>query len=133
LAQTVYFTKYYKEDIYGMTSDIQAYCQKAYKGGMCDTFKVGKFNNVLSIDINSSYPCQMIRDDFPTGPYSYVQVNKNITEIPYLQPGIYEIVILSSPNTKFPLFCDKVDGKLLFANFKNHKTHATSEEIEYGR
>lgn len=48
---------------------MQEYCKLAYKGGMCDLYSRGEFKNVISIDINSSYPYQMIKGVLPVGPY----------------------------------------------------------------
>ena len=39
-----------------MPSHLSDYCKEAYKGGLTDNFRRGKFDRVVSFDINSSYP-----------------------------------------------------------------------------
>jgi DNA polymerase elongation subunit (family B) len=67
LAEKVFFFKYYDGGLYTMPEEMSNFCQNAYKGGLCDTFKTGIFQNVISVDINSSYPYQMTKAALPTG------------------------------------------------------------------
>lgn len=55
-AEKVFFWKYYKGNLYNMPEEMSEFCQRAYKGGLTDTFKRGEFQRVVSLDINSSYP-----------------------------------------------------------------------------
>lgn len=56
LAEKTFFSKYYKGGLYTMPEEMSQFCQRAYKGGLTDTFKTGVFERVVSADINSSYP-----------------------------------------------------------------------------
>ena len=67
LAEKIYFQNYYKNDIINPTDELNDYAHEAYTGGMTDNFRTGIFNNVSAIDINSSYPYQMIKAPLPTG------------------------------------------------------------------
>ena len=67
IAERIYFGKFYKGGLYTMPDGMAEFCQRAYKGGLCDNFQTGVFPRVVSFDINSSYPYQMIRAPLPVG------------------------------------------------------------------
>ena len=67
MAQKNYYWKFYQGGMYTMPEEMSNFCQRAYKGGLFYTFKTGIFNRVISVDINSSYPYQMIKAPLPTG------------------------------------------------------------------
>lgn len=78
LAQKVYFSNFYdskKCAIYTQTMEHMDFAREAYKGGYCDLFKRGEFENIYSLDINSSYPYAMT-GQFPLGPYYSVNINE---------------------------------------------------------
>lgn len=56
MAQKIFFWKHYEGGMYTMPEEMSNFCQSAYKGGLCETFKTGIFKRVISVDINSSYP-----------------------------------------------------------------------------
>jgi hypothetical protein len=59
-----------------MTDSMMEYCQRAYKGGLTDNFRRGKFNRVISFDINSSYPYQMTKAPLPVGKSYFKKINQ---------------------------------------------------------
>ena len=58
-----------------MSEGMQHYCQKAYRGGLTDNFARGEIKDVISIDINSSYPFQMFKVPFPIVKYDVLNIN----------------------------------------------------------
>lgn len=42
----------------------------SYRGGRCETFRMGKFENIYKLDINSMYPFVMKSEMYPTRPFS---------------------------------------------------------------
>jgi len=47
---------------------------ESYRGGRCEAFRMGKYNNVYKLDINSMYPYVMKVNRYPTEPVSYEPV-----------------------------------------------------------
>lgn len=88
---------------------------QGYFGGRCECFKVGVFNDIKAIDINSSYPHQMTKGL----PSNLISVTK---EIPTKNNHIIWGGLVSLSNNKkvrYPLLPIKKDFKLLFPNFVN--------------
>lgn len=50
----------------------------SYRGGRCETFRMGKFKEIYKLDINSMYPFVMKTEKYPTIPFS----NKPILDCP---------------------------------------------------
>ncbi len=67
-----------------MTQQMEEYCKKSYFGGLCDTFYVGEFKDVEALDINSSYPAQMIIKQLPIGPYRFIMNINRLYDGEYL-------------------------------------------------
>lgn len=65
-AEKTFFFRFYHGGMYTMPEEMSQFCQRAYKGGLTDTFKTGVFDRVVSADINSSYPHQMTKLPLPT-------------------------------------------------------------------
>lgn len=42
----------------------------SYRGGRCETFRMGKFKGIIKLDINSMYPFVMKSELYPTKPFS---------------------------------------------------------------
>lgn len=127
ISEKYYFGYFYKGNICQQTDLQQEFCRQAYKGGMTDNFRRGIFDRVISVDVNSSYPYQMCIP-LPSGK-SYRRVfNCKYSGQP-LHEGIYKIIVVSTPDTLYPILCDVIDGKLQFMKFRNHMMYVTKEEL----
>lgn len=110
--------------------DILEMEKNSYRGGRCEVFKMGKFNDVTCLDINSMYPYVMKTKDYPTKLIS----SEILTNVPLLDiervisAGTF-ILAECSLNMKKPVIACKRD-KLLFPIGKIKQT-ITSPEIEY--
>lgn len=110
--------------------DILEMEKNSYRGGRCEVFKMGKFNDVTCLDINSMYPYVMKTKDYPTKLIS----SEILTNVPLLNiervisAGTF-ILAECSLNMKKPVIACKRD-KLLFPIGKIKQT-ITSPEIEY--
>jgi DNA polymerase elongation subunit (family B) len=74
-----------------MPTDMEVFCKKAYRGGLCDNFKQGEFTDVLALDINSSYPAAMLYN-IPVGKSYMITLNRPYSGEP-LKEGIYKVII----------------------------------------
>lgn len=110
--------------------DILQMEKQSYRGGRCEVFKMGSFENITCLDINSMYPYVMKSFDYPTklvsSKISFGVSEKNIREA--LSKGLYILadcyLILKKPAIAFK------SDKLLFPIGKIHLV-LTSPEIEY--
>jgi hypothetical protein len=50
--------------------DILEMASRSYRGGRCETFRIGKFNDIYKLDINSMYPFIMKTCQYPIRPLS---------------------------------------------------------------
>lgn len=69
-------------------------------------------------------------EPLPTGPYFY-NVNHKIFNGEYLKPGVYQVVVIKSPQLENYFLCDEDNGRLVCANVVNYKMYITEEEIIY--
>lgn len=50
--------------------EILEMARQSYRGGRCETFRMGRFKNIYKLDINSMYPFVMKKGMYPTRPLS---------------------------------------------------------------
>lgn len=110
--------------------DILEMEKESYRGGRCEVFKMGKFENITCLDINSMYPFVMKTKEYPTKLISSkILENVTISEIERaFQNGVF-LLAECSLNLKKPVIACK-RNKLLFPVGKIKQT-ITSPEIEY--
>jgi hypothetical protein len=113
-----------------MPEHMMEFCRKAYKGALTDNFAVGEFDNVFSVDINASYPYQMTKAPLPSEKSHMITLNRYYQKEP-LQHGIYRVIVKNTPELRFPILCENINGQNLFPLFKNHETWICKEELEF--
>jgi len=111
-------------------NDILELEKMSYRGGRCEAFRIGKFENIYALDINSMYPFVMKTEKYPT---------KLITSKPILEASVSELErIVNSErfaladcliNLKKPVIACKKE-KLLFP-IGDVRQVITSPEIKY--
>ncbi len=107
-----------------------------YVGGRVEAFKLGLYNKVGYLDINSSYPYQMSKRTFPDIG-SYKRYTENLT-LEFLNSLIEKeegqaLIKIRSPGLKIPfLHTTDNNGKLIFPNGTLYGWY-TFPEIEYAQ
>ena len=111
-------------------SDILEMEKQSYRGGRCEVFKMGKFDNITCLDINSMYPYVMKTFPYPTKLISSgIALDVSHEEIKkVIQSGTF-VLAEYMLDLKKPVIACKRD-KLLFPVGKI-KQVITSPEIEY--
>lgn len=110
--------------------DILEIEKNSYRGGRCEVFKMGKFDDITCLDINSMYPYVMKTKDYPTKLISSeILMNVPLTDIERVISAGTFILAECSLDMKKPVIACKRD-KLLFPIGKIKQT-ITSPEIEY--
>lgn len=134
LAFNVFRTNFYDEKnhkIYIPSKEQNEYARLAYWGGSTVIFWRGRFVNlrVRSVDINSSYPYQMTWP-LPCGPY-YFNIFGFKFEGQNIQEGIYQIIIISTPELDSYFLCDRSGDTVIASKFSKYLLYVTAEEIRY--
>jgi len=104
--------------------------KESYRGGRCEAFRIGKFENIHSLDINSMYPFVMKSNKYPT-------VLKSSS--PILNPPIHTLkesiesghFILADCDLKLKKPAIACKRKKLLFPIGNIRQTITSPEIEY--
>lgn len=137
LAMRVFKTNYYDQEntpIHIPTLEQNTFASKAYKGGSNMIFWRGRFLNrkIRSGDFNSSYPHEMYETEYPIGPYKMKECGF-VYDGRELPCGVFEIIILESPDLPIFFLCDVVDGLLTAGKFQKYKLYVTTDEIKYAQ
>lgn len=93
---------------------IQRHERIGYKGGRCECYKIGKFENIYSLDINSMYPFQMKCKKLPykfKGSYPCMTVDEMQTLINNDNEYVYAYCEIDTP---YPIFGKRLNNKLCF-------------------
>lgn len=93
---------------------IQRYERIGYKGGRCECYKIGNFENIYSLDINSMYPYQMKCKKLPykfKGSYPCMTLDEMQTLINEDTEYIYAYCEIDTP---YPIFGKRLNNKLCF-------------------
>jgi hypothetical protein len=136
IASKDYFYNSYNEKecpIYQLPDEFFPAVSQAYHGGSCSAFRIGHIKDayIFAIDINSSYPGQMLKE-FPTGPYYKLDCANVRYEGQSLPMGVYQIFVKDSPYTKYPVFFTKSDDGISQPSIVRNKIMwKTSADIEY--
>jgi hypothetical protein len=104
--------------------------KKSYRGGRCEVFKMGRFENIYYLDINSMYPFVMKSFEYPTKPLCSRPLEKQT--VSDMQEAIKQgkfLIAECKLNLNEPMIACKRD-KLFFPIGKVIQT-ITSPEIEY--
>jgi hypothetical protein len=112
-----YFRRKYLKFHIDYNEELSNYFFNSYYGGRCEAFKIGKIDNAVVYDINSSYPYAMFNSKFPNPKYlkKAENVSINIFIKKYLER--YEgcaFLTIKHNNNYFGSLPLKKGGKLLF-------------------
>jgi hypothetical protein len=105
--------------------------QATYRGGRCDIFKAGRYEDIVKLDINSMYPYVMREFAYPTIPHSKAPITGLSVDdiIQAMKEGYYVIgefdIMLKEP------FLAVKRHKLIFPVGRLAKVPMTHPEIEY--
>lgn len=93
---------------------IQRHERIGYKGGRCECFRIGNFNNIYSLDINSMYPYQMVNKFLPykfKGSYPCMTLDEMREIINKDKEYVYALCEI---DTQEPIFGKRLNNKLCF-------------------
>jgi hypothetical protein len=104
--------------------------KQSYRGGRCEVFRMGKFNDITCLDINSMYPYVMKTQKYPTKLISSrIAVDVPISELERAFESDTFVLAECMFEMKKPVIACKRE-KLIFPIGKIRQT-LTSPEIEY--
>jgi len=127
-AFNTYRHRFMKKPIYVHTfPDVIEIERKAYKGGRCEAFYIGKLDPpAIGFDINSGYPSAMKYHTFPT---RYHHKEKNITSY-RLRDLMKEYLIIADMDFELHRTCIGVKRKKLIFPIGRIRETVTTPEIE---
>lgn len=140
-SKNLFYSKYYdpqKYPLYVLSKDVHDFIKRGYGGGRNEVFKKGVINGPLyPFDFSSFYPFAGTLNI----PYNIPQWIENLKltdsdqQMTFLNkyPGYYDVIVLSSPNIRYPLHGVLHEHKYVFPHFENYHTlNLFSEEIKAG-
>lgn len=128
LARKIYFNNFYNGDIEKLSYKLNNKISKTYFGGRNEAFIIGKIKeDVIKIDINSSYPFQMLKK-IPTiylKKYKNIKYDKNLF-------GFMKVMIKTKDFSKVPHIPIIMNNKLCFPHIQEYKKILLfTEDLKY--
>lgn len=127
-ALNLYLNKYYNNNIYIHSNYSAIELERnAYYGGRTECFRLGKFNNIYQLDINSAYPYVMTKFKYPTKLRFYNR-QSCLRNIKYYLDNGFAVIAKVKVNTDKPYYPCR-DKRLLFPTGQ-FTTYLTTNELK---